>query len=458
MTMSLSACRDTDLWSGDISAAFLQGSKLNRTLVLAQPKSGIPGVEPGMYFLVSSTVYGTKDAPRGWFKNLYQTMLKYGFRPMPHETAALVLNGAGGRLEGIAIVHVDDLLWTGGPIIEETMKQVCQHYRFGKIEKNNFKYCGREVRKDETGIHVTCPHLVDRVRPVHLTAGQRKDKDGKVTEEVRGQLRSVIGSLAWLVRVCRPDLAYAISKMQSDVHQATYKDVVYANSILNLAKTSRHVGSTYPLKAFKFEEAMVVGVSDASFSNDFDVSESGQKMGFRSQSGRLICLAHQSFHHNHKGTLMLMEWHSTPIKRVCRSTMQAETISLLHCSEETEHFRMVFHGLWHKHDQRDRKWLVAAQDTISTSWYTDCRSLEQHVNQAGTHTVTDKRLAIDLCNLRQQVRRRNGEDVGDPLLTDFLPSDRTTKLTWIPTEKIPADCLTKAMKPGVLIQTGMMTA
>ena len=139
LALALAACRDTDLWGGDISAAFLQGSKLNRILVLAQPKSGIPDVEPGMYFLVSSTVYGTKDAPRGWFQNLHQTMLKYGFRPMPHEAAAFVLNGSDGKLEGIAIVHVDDLLWTGGQVIEKTMESVCQHYRFGKIEKEPFQ-------------------------------------------------------------------------------------------------------------------------------------------------------------------------------------------------------------------------------------------------------------------------------------------------------------------------------
>ena len=166
------------------------------------------------------------------------------------------------------------------------MESVCQHYRFGKIEKNHFKYCGREISKDEKGNSCHMSSSCRSCSSSYLTADQRKDKDGKVTEEVRGQLRSVIGSLAWLVRVCRPDLAYAISKMQADVHQATYKDVVFANGILNLARKSKHVGVTYPLKAFKFEEAMIVGVSDASFSNDFDVSESGEKMGFRSQSGK----------------------------------------------------------------------------------------------------------------------------------------------------------------------------
>ena len=65
--------------------------------------------------------------------------------------------------------------------------------------------------------------------------------------------------------------------------------------------------------------------------------------------------------------------------------------------------------------------------------------------------MTDKRLAIDLCRLRQQVWRQEGEEVGDPLLTDFLPENRTTQLMWIATEKMPVDCLTKAMKPGALV-------
>ena len=112
--------------------------------------------------------------------------------------------------------------------------------------------------------------------------------------------------------------------------------------------------------------------------------------------------------------------------------------------------RLVYHGLWHKHDHRDRSWLISAQDNILTGWYTDCKSLEQHVNGVGTHEVGDKRLAIDLCGLRQQIWRKMKEEIGDPLLTDFLPEDATTTLTWIPTSKMAADSLTKAMKPGVL--------
>ena len=90
------------------------------------------------------------------------------------------------------------------------------------------------------------------------------------------------------------------------------------------------VGITYPLMAFKLAETMVVGIQDASFSNDHEVSKGGVKMGNRSQSGRLLCLGPPEFKEEKAGQLMLIEWHSTTLKKVCRSTTQAETLSLLH--------------------------------------------------------------------------------------------------------------------------------
>ena len=452
LTLCLSACRNTSLWSGDISAAFLQGSKLDRTLILSMPKGGIPGEPEGRYYMVSSTIYGTKDAPRGWFKNLHQTLQEKGFRPVPHEAASYVLNGEKGDLLGMVIVHVDDLLWTGGTEIEGKMKEVCSTYNFGKIEKDQFKYCGRDVKKDDKGIHVSCPSLIDRVKPIYLSADQRKQKEVKVPEEIRAQLRSIIGSLAWLVRVCRPDLAYAVSKLQSDVHQATFGDVQFANTVVNLARKSKSTGITYPLMAFKFEEAMLVGIQDASFSNDHDVSQGGVKMGNRSQSGRLLCLAPPEFKDEKAGQLMLIEWHSTTLKRVCRSTMQAETLSLLHGCEEGEHLRLVYHGLWSVHHRMEKEWIVEAQDFMQFDMYTDCKSLEQYVNQAGLHSVADKRLSIDLSGIRQLTWRRKGEEVGDPLMTDHLPIDATSRVLWTSTDRMAADALTKSMRPGSLVQ------
>ena len=112
---------------------------------------------------------------------------------------------------------------------------------------------------------------------------------------------------------------------------------------------------------------------------------------------------------------------------------------------------MVMHGLLHEHDHRDRStWVVASMDEIDADFYTDCRSLEEHVCQPGLHTVTDKRLAIDLSGIRQQVWRQLGEEFGDPLLTDWLPKNGTTRLIWTSTDRMIADAMTKPMKPGPL--------
>eukprot|EP00435_Cladocopium_sp_Y103_P008415 s912_g2.t1 len=330
------------------------------------------------------------------------------------------------------------------------MKEVCDIYKFGKIEKDHFRYCGRDVKKDKDGIHITCPSLIDRVKPIYLTAEERKKKEQPVTEAHRQQLRSVVGSLAWLARTCRPDLSYAVSHLQSNVTQAKFKDIQYANIVISIAQKTKDVGITYPLKAFKFEDAVIIGMQDASFANDHELNEAGKRLGLRSQSGRLLCLGPPSFKDNKQGEMLLVSWHSVTIKRVCRSTLQAESMSLIAGLEESEHLRMVLHGLRKDHHRYDATWQTEAMDERNVELFTDCRSLEEAVNQQGLQTVGDKRLAIDLCGVRQQIWRRAGEATGDPLLTDHLPKNATTRLWWTNTEKMAADALTKSMKPKSL--------
>ena len=52
----------------------------------------------------------------------------------------------------LMVVHVDDILWTGGKAMEEKMDEVVKHCQFGKTEKTESKYCGQQVLKDEKGM------------------------------------------------------------------------------------------------------------------------------------------------------------------------------------------------------------------------------------------------------------------------------------------------------------------
>ena len=213
---------------------------MDRILILSLPKDGAPEPEcEGKYYMVSTTVYGTKDAPRGWFKVLDEEVKAECMKPIPFEPASYSLQDDDGNLSGLLIAHVDDLMWTGGAHMERVMEKICQRFNFGKLEKDNFRYCGRDVSREKDGIRVTCDSLIDRVRPIYLDIGKKKSPHAHVTEKVRGQLRSVVGSLAWLARVCRPDLSFGVCHLQSCVHDATYAEIKFANSLVALAKRQK---------------------------------------------------------------------------------------------------------------------------------------------------------------------------------------------------------------------------
>ena len=189
---------------------------------------------------------------------------------------------------------------------------------------------------------------------------------------------------------------------------------------------------------------MILSVQDASDAADYDVSQKGDKLGYRSQSGRVLCLASSSFRGELEGVLYPLEWHSTVIRRVCKSTLQAESLSLLLGATEAEHARGVIHGLYEDMDKLDNTtFTIRAQDRTRVVWVTDCMSLWSHLLSPQAGSVSDKRLAIDLSALRQELWRDYGEYTGDPLSQDFPPSSASTEVIWATTDRMLADALTK---------------
>ena len=449
LLLSFGAATGRTIKSGDISAAFLQGSELDRKLILSMPRGSPPeGMAEDDLVIVSTTVYGTKDAPRGWFKNLDTTLRNNQLRRVPMEPGFYVMNGTdangGTFIKGLLLVHVDDLLWVGDNDMEAAMLRIQEQYRFGSLDQKSFKFCGRWLEQGPHGIRVTCPELISRVRPVHLEPRRKGQRDTAATDKEKAQLRSVVGSLNWLVRVCRPDLAYSVSRLQAAVNKPVVQDLVDANNLVKFVAKTKDKGLLYPAGNLDFNDVAIIAIQDASYAADYDTSRSGKKMGYRSQSGRLLCLARRDFLTTLTGHLYPIEWHSTIIRRVCKSTLQAESLSLLLGVAEGEHARAVLHGLYEDSEKLGSvAWTVAAQDRTPLLWVTDCMSLKEHLVNPAASSVSDKRLAIDLSSLRQELWREDGEIVGDPLFQDFPPVDGKTRLLWTSTDKMLADALTK---------------
>ena len=450
LTLSMAASNKWKLRGGDITASFLQGERMTRTLVLRPPKGGLPDVPEGSLLLAQKPVYGTKDAPRGFWRRLHRVCLQLGLRAVPYENAAYVLTDSAGKLKGVMVSHVDDLLWCGDGDMDDIMTKLQAEFKFGTLEVNDsFTYCGRLISQDASGIRVTCPNVACKVRPISLTTDRKHNRGGKATENEISQLRSVVGSLNWVTRVCRPDIGYQVHRLQSVMKVATVGDLIACNSLLNYVKKTSDLGLHFAYDAFDYNDMQIVSITDASHAADYDVAGDGRLLGHRSQSGRVLGLCGSKFLESGEGKIHILSYHSNVIRRVCRSTVQAETLSMLSGYEEGEHLRAVLDGMHHA--DVDNK-LVRAMDTYNLHMLTDCRSLEEHLKQAGLHTVGDKRLAIDLCGLRQMVWRDHGQEVGDPLYADAPPELGSTKVHWIETKTMLADSLTKEMKNHQILE------
>jgi len=140
-------------------------------------------------------------------------------------------------------------------------------------------------------------------------------------------------------------------------------------------------------------------------------------------------------------------WSSTVIKRVCRTTLMAETFALIRGTETGVKLRASIVDMKGKLDRSN--WEESSCEIMGHIWLTDCDSLYEHLMSSKLNTIENKRLAIDLMALRQQVGERKGERT---LEVDHSSGDYPR---WIDTSVMIADPLTKAMNTDRLVHTMM---
>ena len=136
----------------------------------------------------------------------------------------------------------------------------------------------------------------------------------------------------------------------------------------------------------------------------------------------------------------IIGWRSTMIKRVCRSTFNAETQALIDSVAAGARVRTIVadcKGLI----VEGGRWLEQSRFAMKHVWLTDCESLHSYLVNPIAANAEDKRLEIDLQDLRQILWE---DQHGNP--KDDLSIDQSDKIRWIATSAMLADPLTKLMK------------
>lgn len=302
----------------------------------------VPGADKDEYVLkIEKNIYGGKAAGRVWNEHLIAKLRSIGFVPSDYDDCILYK----GTI--VYALYVDDSILAGPNLteIEEAIQQMRGVGLDLTVEGDVSDFLGVNVtRKDDGTIHLTQPHLVEKIlADLRLTGNDTaiKRTPAKVKQLLKRfrdsepfdghfNYRSVIGKMLYLEKSTRPDLAYAVhqcARFSSDPKEEHGKAVKWLGRYLS--------GSRDKGLIFKPNEEGLVCWVDADFSGNWD-SEGAPETDpdtARSRTGYVITYAGCPLVWTSK-LQTIVSLSTTEAEYVALSTAMRELIPLMHIMKE----------------------------------------------------------------------------------------------------------------------------
>ena len=387
--------------SGDIKSAYLQGELLKREIFVKPPKEANAN---GKLWLLLQAAYGIVDGGRLFYLKLSEKLCELGMHRV-HSDGALFTYVKEGKLHGLVTTHSDDLILAGDKIFERDItSKLKETFKFSKVEKNNFKYCGCNVKSNEDGtIELDQNDYVDRLK--ELDVDDANDSTELSRQEIKA-VRGKIGELLWLSLMTRPDLSYDVNILSSEVANGTIATLKAVNKIVRKAKGGKSVLRFSKLG--KLSDLSVKVYADASYGNQFDK--------IRSTAGRVILIQNKK-----TGKVNVSSWKTKKIGRVCRSVKSAETRALEEAIDDGVNVaRLLVEVYTGQVNLKD-------PEQIPVEALTDSKSLWESLHN--TRQCEEKLLRNSIAGMKELIELKLVRDV-----------------SWVPTLQQLADCMTKGGK------------
>ncbi len=247
-------------------------------------------------------------------------------------------------------------------------------------------------------VAITCSSTSEKLTQARLSKERSQQLDDALNDAEREQFQSMVGSLMWICRCCRPTIGYTVSTLQS----ASKKPIVE-----RYVKETKDVGLTYktgvhwPSRAGEKLEMCIAAVSDASHGNEFEYLDDWElRESFRSQGAKVILITNTKAILEEEVRCHLISVSSTVQQRVVNSTIKSETYQLSDVVESADLIRAAIADV---HGALDRKqWETTAAKFMKSDWLTDCRSAFDTLQKPIANTV-DKRLGKELASPRSLI-------------------------------------------------------
>ena len=216
-----------------------------------------------------------------------------------------------GKLSGVLTAHIDDLFHAGDISFQkDVMAKLAQRFQVGTQFTQDFIYVGFHVSQMEDRVLVDQNHYLSSL-PV-ITVRNNRDKKSELNSGELTQLRAAVGSLNWIVQGTRPDSSFEMLELSTKFKDGTCQDLISASKLATKIK-SQDCSIIFP-KLQDISGWKLLLFTDAAFGNLPD--------GVSSTQAYVIFLVDQ------RGKCCPVEWKSNKIRRVCRSTLAAESYAL----------------------------------------------------------------------------------------------------------------------------------
>ena len=287
-------------------------------------------------------------------------------------------------------------------------------FNVGHEASQMFKYIGLHVEQNCENITMHQNDYINSISDIDTSLEKYSRNSQELNAAETKSLRTMVGQLGWVSTQTRPDIAFDFLELSTSLKSPTVENIKLAHKCMKKMK-SQNVHLTFP-DIGDISKSKLVVYCDASHANLPD--------GVSSAQGHIVFLVGE----NEKSCPIL--WESKKIKRVVKSTLAAEALSLSEAIDSAEYVGFILSEIV----------LRKSTNVIPIECYVDNYSLFE--NLYSTKSVSEKRLRIDIASIKEKVQKEN------------------VSVKWIESSKQISDCLTKrGANPYPLlnvIQTGIL--
>ncbi len=317
-------------------------------------------------------LYGLNDGARNFFLSVKDCLLNIHCVQSKLDPAIFYYFRDG--FQGIICCHVDDFLHAGTEEFElKVMNMLTKRFTSGKVEVRKFRYIGFEIEmlSEDGGIVMDQNAYVQDIDCGTMSVQRVSQKPENLSVHEQTILRQLVGKMNWIAHGTRPDIIFENIDLSTKLKAGTVADLVRARKIVrNIMQSDTSV--LFPRLSPRVRTWTIVVYTDASHANICNGTGSVGAYVIFLTDGVVYCP---------------LDWHANKIKRVVRSTLAAETLSLqvgyeaayyLNCIiEEMTGYKCVMYAL------------------------VDNKSIVESIHL--TSMVDDKRLRIDVASLKENI-------------------------------------------------------